>query len=76
MQVDYALKDLQLDDLDKIMVAMEVLARLAWSDDEVSHSSNFARPFFCIAIQAEPSCLADNQKFRLTMKKLLMVHSI
>ena len=34
-QVQYALRDLEQDDLDKIMAALEVLARLGWSDDEV-----------------------------------------
>ena len=39
VQVQYALRDLEQDDLDKIMAALEVLARLGWSDDEVCPSS-------------------------------------
>ena len=35
VQVQYALRDLEQDNLDKIMAALEVLARLGWSDDEV-----------------------------------------
>ena len=35
LQVAHALSELQNGDVDKVMAALEVLARLAWSDDEV-----------------------------------------
>ena len=36
LQVAHALSELQNGDVDKVMAALEVLARLAWSDDEVT----------------------------------------
>ena len=60
MQVDCALKDLQLDDMDKIMVAMEVLARLAWSDDEVGLS--FTVMLLCLSHRECVSVLPGRPK--------------
>lgn len=39
MQVEHALKELGSSDVDRVMAALEVLARLAWSDDEVGPSA-------------------------------------
>lgn len=35
--VEHALEELSTNNVDQLMAALEVLARLAWSDDEVSH---------------------------------------
>ncbi len=40
VQVAHALREMQNGDVDKVMAALEVLARLAWSDDEVGHLEN------------------------------------
>lgn len=36
-QVEVALRDLQQTDMQRLLAALETLARLAWNDDEVPH---------------------------------------
>lgn len=46
LKVEHALRELQSQNVDKVMAALEVLARLAWSDDEVSVAAHVNRNLY------------------------------